>query len=94
MYHLARFPEFTGEGFVSPLSAQERWKLLIAAAEAGHVEAQRDARAYLATGDFEPGWSSDLPAAVGWYSKAAAAGHADAQFNLATMLLLAEVAAP
>lgn len=36
----------TGE-FVSPLSDEARWNLLIRAAEAGEVEAQRDAGAYL-----------------------------------------------
>jgi len=90
MYHLATFPEFVTEGFSSPLSTDARWKLLIAAAEAGNVPAQRDAGSHLATGDWEPGSSPDLPAAVGWYTKAAAAGNADAQFNLATMLLAGE----
>jgi hypothetical protein len=90
MYHLATFPEFATEAFSSPLSTATRWELLIAAAEGGDVQAQRDAGAYLATGDWEPGSTPDLPAAVGWYRKAAAAGHADAQFNLGTMLLAGE----
>jgi uncharacterized protein len=92
MYHLATFPEFVDEAFSSPLSTETRWKLLIAAAEAGHVQAQYSAGACLATGYFreEADITPDLPAAVGWYRKAAAAGDAHAQFNLATMLLLAE----
>jgi TPR repeat protein len=92
MYHLATFPEFGDEAFSSPLSTEARWKLLIAAAEAGHLQAQYDAGACLATGSFkdEADITPDLPAAVGWYRKAAAAGDAYAQFNLATMLFLAE----
>src|SRR5688572_1877240 len=92
MYHLATFPEFVTEPFSSPLSTETRWNLLIAAAEAGYVQAQYDAGACLATGSFkdEADMTPDLPAAVGWYRKAAAAGDAYAQFNLATMLLAAE----
>jgi TPR repeat protein len=90
MYHLATFPEF--EGFSLPISSETQWTLLIAAAEAGNVQAQYDAGAVLATGlwksqgDVPP----DLAAAVSWYRKAAEAGDDYAQFNLATMLFLAE----
>src|SRR5262245_37511250 len=92
MYHLATFPEFPGEPFSSPLAAEARWKLLLAAAEAGHVQAEYDAGAILATGMFqkEGDIAPNLPAAVAWYRKAAEAGNDFAQFNLATMLFLAE----
>jgi TPR repeat protein len=92
MYHLATFPAFVAEAFSSTLSTKTRWKLLIASAEACHVQAQYDVGVSLATGSFkdEADITADLPAAVGWYRKAAAAGNAYAQFNLATMLLAAE----
>lgn len=92
MYRLARFPEFLSEPFKSPLSDRERWGWLIRAAESGCVQAQYDAGASLATG----GWGAgdvvpqDLEAAVAWYRRAAEAGHAEAMFNLASMLIEGE----
>jgi len=87
MYHLATFPEFLNEPFKSPLSEEETWRWLLRAAEGGCVQAQRDAGATLATGDWREGKvPQDLAAAVGWYRRAAEAGHADAQYNLASML--------
>jgi uncharacterized protein len=60
---------------------------LLRAAEGGCGQAQRDAGASLATGDWREGKvRQDLPSAVAWYRRAAEAGHADAQFNLASML--------
>jgi TPR repeat protein len=87
MYHLARFPEFLSEPFTSPLSEEEDWSWLLRAAEAGCVQAQYDAGASLATGDWgEGGVPQDLEAAVAWYRRAAEAGHVTAQYNLASML--------
>jgi TPR repeat protein len=86
MYHLATFPEFLSEPFKSPLSDEEAWHWLLRAAEGGCVQAQRDAGASLATGDWREGKvPQDVPAAVAWYRRAAEAGHADAQYNLASM---------
>jgi TPR repeat protein len=60
---------------------------LLRAAEGGSVQAQRVAGASLATGDWREGKvPQDLPAAVAWYRRAAEAGDADAQYNLASML--------
>jgi TPR repeat protein len=87
MYHLATFPDFNTERFRSPLSEEESWQWLLRAAEGGCVQAQRDAGASLATGDWREGRvPRDLSAAVAWYRRAAEAGHADAQYNLASML--------
>ena len=87
MYHLARFPEFLREPFKSPLSEEEDWSWLLRAAESGCVQAQYDAAASLATGDWgERGVPQDLEAAVAWYRRAAEAGHVMAQYNLASML--------
>jgi uncharacterized protein len=87
MYRLATFPEFISEPFKAPLSEEEAWHWLLRAAEAGCVQAQRNAGASLATGDWREGKvRQDLPAAVAWYRRAAEAGHADAQYNLASML--------
>ena len=87
MYHLATFPEFLSEPFKSPLSNEEAWRWLLRAAEGGCAQAQRDAGASLATGDWREGKvPQDLAAAVAWYRRAAEAGHADAQYNLASML--------
>jgi TPR repeat protein len=87
MYHLATFPEFLSEPFKSPLSNPEAWRWLLRAAEGGCAQAQRDAGASLATGDWrEVKVPQDLAAAIAWYRRAAEAGHADAQYNLASML--------
>ena len=87
MYHLATFPAFIAEPFRSPLSDEETWQWLMRAAEGGSVQAQRDAGASLATGDWREGRvPRDLPAAVAWYRRAADAGHPVAQYNLASML--------
>jgi len=87
MYHLATLPEFLSEPFKSPLSEEETWRWLLLAAEGGSVQAQRDAGASLATGEWREGKvPQDLTAAVAWYRHAAEAGHADAQYNLASML--------
>lgn len=87
MYHLATFPDFICEPFRSPLSDEETWQWLLRAAKGGCVQAQRDAGASLVTGDWREGKvPQDLEAAVGWYRRAAEAGHADAQYNLASML--------
>jgi TPR repeat protein len=87
MYHLATFPDVISEPFRSPLSDEEAWRWLLRAAEGGCVQAQRDAGASLATGEWREGnIPQDLPAAVAWYRRAAEAGHADAQYNLASML--------
>jgi TPR repeat protein len=87
MYHLATFPDFISERFTSPLSDEDTWQWLLRAAEGGCIQAQRDAGASLATGDWREGRvPQDLPAAVAWYRRAAEAGHADAQYNLASML--------
>jgi uncharacterized protein len=87
MYELAKFPEFISEPFKSPLSDEEAWQWLLRAAESGCVQAQYDAAASLATGDWGEGHvAQNLEAAVAWYRRAAEAGHAEAQFNLASML--------
>jgi TPR repeat protein len=87
MYHLATFPDFISEPFRSPLSEEDTWQWLMRAAEGGCVQAQRDAGASFATGEWrEERVPQDLPAAVAWYRRAAEAGHADAQYNLASML--------
>ena len=87
MYRLATFPEFISEPFKSPLSEEEAWQWLLRAAEGGCAQAQRDAGASLATGEWREGKIvQDLTAAVAWYRRAAEAGHADAQYNLASML--------
>jgi uncharacterized protein len=87
MYHLATLPVFLSEPFESPLSDREAWHWLLRAAEGACVQAQRDAGASLATGEWREGKiPQDLPAAVAWYRRAAEAGHADAQYNLASML--------
>jgi TPR repeat protein len=87
MYHLATFPEFISEPFKSPLSEEEAWQWMLRAAESGCVQAQRDAGASLATGEWREGKIlQDLAAAIAWYRRAAEAGHADAQYNLASML--------
>ena len=60
---------------------------MLRAAESGCVQAQRDAGASLATGDWREGkFPQDLRAAVAWYRRAAEAGHVDANYNLASML--------
>jgi TPR repeat protein len=75
MYHLATFPEFVSESFKSPLSEEEAWRWSVRAAEGGCVQAQRDAGAALATGDWREGRvRQDLAAAVAWYRRAAEAG--------------------
>jgi TPR repeat protein len=80
-----KFPEFVSEPFKSPLLDEEAWQWLLRAAEGGCVQAQRDAGASLATGDWREGKvPQDLAAAVTWYRRAAEAGHADAQYNLAS----------
>ena len=87
MYHLATFPDFISEPFRSPLSEEDTWRWLLRAAENGCIHAPRDAGASLATGDWRDGKiPQDLAAAVGWYRRAAEAGNADAQYNLASML--------
>jgi hypothetical protein len=58
MYHLATFPQFLSEPFRSPLSEEEGWSWLLRSAESGCVQAQYDAAASLATGD----WGSVLAA--------------------------------
>src|SRR5437016_14612104 len=64
MYHLARFPEFLSEPFKSPLSAKDAWNWLVRAAESGCVQAQYDAAASLATGEWgDTGVRKDLEAA-------------------------------
>ena len=93
MYQLATFPDFSRvEAFESPLSAEEAWSWLVRAAELGCRQAQYDAGAYLATGDWGNGQvvKQNLASAVAWYRLAAEAGHVDAQFNLATMLMNGE----
>jgi TPR repeat protein len=92
MYYLATFPEFRNEPFQSPLSADEAWSWLIRAAELGYADAQYDAGAYLATGDWAGGnvIPQNLDESFAWYRIAAEAGHAEAQFNLATMLIEGE----
>jgi uncharacterized protein len=87
MYHLATFPDFINEPFRSPLSEQETWQWLLQAAEGGCAQAQCDAGASLATGNWRDGKiPRDLQGAVAWYRRAAEAGHADAQYNLASMI--------
>jgi len=87
MYRLATFPHFISEPFKSPLSEKEAWQWLVRAGEGGCVQAERDAGAALATGDWHDGTiPQDLLAAVGWYRRAAEAGHPEAQYNLASLL--------
>jgi TPR repeat protein len=65
MYELAKCPEFISEPFKSPLSDEEAWQWLLRAAESGCVQAQYDAGASLATGDWGEGHvAQDLEAAV------------------------------
>jgi uncharacterized protein len=87
MYKLAKFPEFVSEPFKSPLSDEETWRWLLRAAELGSVQAQYDAGASLARGEWvKRPISRNLEAAFEWYLRAAEAGHPEAQYNLATML--------
>jgi uncharacterized protein len=88
-YRLATFPEFVTEGFTSPLSHTATRQLFTRAAELGCVDAQYDLAATLATGN-DGAETPDLPAAFHWYQRAALAGHPEAQFNLAFMLLEGE----
>jgi TPR repeat protein len=93
MHKLATFPHLSRvETFESPLSEEEAWSWLVRAAELGCRQAQYDAGAYLATGDWGNGQvvKQDLAAAVAWYRLAAEAGQVDAQFTLATMLMNGE----
>jgi uncharacterized protein len=90
-YEIASFPDFVSEGFSSPLSPDENWQWLLRAAIGGCVEAQYSVGASLATAHLDdPPTPSDLPAALGWYRKAAEAGHAMAQFECGCMLLFGE----
>jgi TPR repeat protein len=84
-YELATFPEFRNEGFVSPLTDPEREALLLRVAGMGHTQAQYDLGA-----GFAAAGPADLPQAISWYKRAAQDGHAEAQFNLAFMLLNGE----
>src|SRR5688572_3933576 len=52
MYHLSTFPQFLSEPFSSPRSEEEGWSWLLRSAESGCVQAQYDAAASLATGDW------------------------------------------
>jgi TPR repeat protein len=58
MYHLATFPEFVNGPFKSPLSEKEAWSWLIRSAESGCAQAQYDAGAFLASGDWGDGDAS------------------------------------
>jgi TPR repeat protein len=59
------------------------------------VQAQYDAGASLATGEWgDTGVRKDLGAALTWYRRAAEAGHAEAQYNLAFMLWQGEGCEP
>jgi uncharacterized protein len=95
MYHLAKFPEFVSEPFKSPLSDEHAWSWLIQAAESGCLQAQYDAGASLATGEWgDTGIRKDLEGSLRWYRRAAEAGHAEAQHNLAFMLWQGEGCEP
>jgi uncharacterized protein len=95
MYHLAKFPEFVSEPFKSPLSDEACWNWLMRSAESGCVQAQYDAGASLATGEWgDTGVLKDFEAALTWYRRAAEAGHAEAQYNLAFMLWQGEGCEP
>ena len=86
LYHLATFRLHLRAVQIAVVG-EETWQWLMRAAEDGCVQAQRDAGASLASGEWREGTTrQDLPAAVLWYRRAAEAGHADAQYNLASML--------
>ena len=80
----ATFPEFVTEQFTSPLSTAEAWAWLLRAAEAGSIQAQDHAAG---NGAVVP---VDLKAAAGMGHSRAGGGHAEAQFNLAAMLMEGE----
>ena len=88
LYELSRR---RGDMWCPPQDA-EHASLLIQAAELGSVEAQRDLGCCYATGD--DGIEQNLPLARLWYGRAAEAGHADAQYNFGSMLLLGEGGPP
>jgi len=71
-----------------PPEADSRRALLVRAAELGSAMAQRDLGCFYATG--EEGFPKDETLGRLWYSRAAAQGHADAQYNYGSMLLYGE----
>lgn len=73
------------DGLFGPPDDEVHRTLLIRAAELGSVQAQRDLGCCYATGD--DGWPLDPVLGRLWYGRAAAAGHADAQYNFGLMLL-------
>jgi hypothetical protein len=92
MYEVATYPSFPREPFESPLDGRAAWGLLLRAAEAGVGDAQYEAGASLATGEFRDGHplTPDPVAALDWYRRASESGHVEAQFNLGVMLLEGE----
>ena len=61
---------------------------LIAAAERGDLESQHDLAAFYATDDLS-GYKDEAKA-IEWYTRAAACGHGQSQYDLGFMLLLGE----
>jgi len=85
IFHLACWRR---DGSFGPPDDEMHRNLLIRAAELGSVQAQRDLGCCYATGD--DGWPLDPVLGRVWYGRAAAAGHADAQYNYGLMLLYGE----
>ena len=85
LYRLACF----GDKFdFCPPEDDTRRGFLVRAAELGSVEAQRDLGCFYAIGEY--GFSRDEVLGRLWYGRAAAQGHADAQYNYGLMLLYGE----
>jgi hypothetical protein len=85
IYHLACL----GEQFDFGRPEDEaRRAMLVQAAELGSTRAQRDLGCFYATG--EDGFPKNEALGPLWYGRAAAQGHADAQYNYGSMLLYGE----
>jgi TPR repeat protein len=85
IFHLACWRT---DGLFAPPNDETHRTLLIRAAELGSIQAQRDLGCCFATGD--DGWPLDPALGRLWYGRAAASGHADAQYNYGLMLLYGE----
>jgi hypothetical protein len=85
LYDLARWQD----GTAGPPPSEDYYRsLLLRAAELGSADAQRALGCFYATGD--DGFPKDEVLGRLWYGRAAAQGHADAQYNYGTMLLYGE----
>jgi len=82
LYHLSGLGQQIDFG---PPEDETHGRLLIRAAELGLPQAQRDLGCFYAIG--EGGFQQDQVLGRLWYGRAAAQGHADAQYNFGLMLL-------